>query len=142
MLCSWGWGLAVAAAKLALEADPGLVAPCAQVLAPPSAQVQVNGYARPHDSTREIYGLLGIPIDATSMRKVVHHIESAAASASPLLISTANVNFLTTSRRDSDFRTSLIDSDLCTADGMPIVWLSRLLGIPLKERIAGADLFD
>jgi len=104
--------------------------------------VQVNGYARPHDSTREIYGLLGIPIDATSMRKVVHHIESAAASASPLLISTANVNFLTTSRRDSDFRTSLIDSDLCTADGMPIVWLSRLLGIPLKERIAGADLFD
>ncbi len=26
------------------------------------------------------------------------------------------------------------------ADGMPIVWLSALLGCPLKERIAGADL--
>src|SRR4029079_3561030 len=132
----------VAAAKLALEAGPELAPLCAQVLVPSGAQVQVNGYARPHDSTPAMYAPLGIPIDATSMRKGVHHIESAAASASPLLISTANVNFLTTSRRDSDFRTSLIDSDLCTADGMPIVWLSRLLGIPLKERIAGADLFD
>ena len=25
---------------------------------------------------------------------------------------------------------------------MPIVWLSRLLGIPVKERVAGSDLFD
>ena len=25
---------------------------------------------------------------------------------------------------------------------MPIVWLGRLLGIPIKHRIAGADIFD
>ena len=25
---------------------------------------------------------------------------------------------------------------------MPIVWLGRLLGVPMKERVAGADLFD
>ena len=98
--------------------------------------------ARPDDFTREIYGLLGIPIDVTSMRSVVHDIEMAAASASPLLISTANVNFLTTCRSDSEFRDSLICSDVCTADGMPIVWLSRLMGIPMKGRVAGSDLFD
>jgi N-acetylglucosaminyldiphosphoundecaprenol N-acetyl-beta-D-mannosaminyltransferase len=33
-------------------------------------------------------------------------------------------------------------SDLCPADGMPIVWLARLLGIPLKGRVAGSDMFD
>jgi N-acetylglucosaminyldiphosphoundecaprenol N-acetyl-beta-D-mannosaminyltransferase len=134
--------LTLAAAKLAFEADQQLVPSCGQVLAPSGEHVQVNGCARPNESTREIYGVLGMPIDATNMRTVVRHIASAAASASPLFISTLNVNFLTYSRRDSEFRASLIDSDLCTADGMPIVWLSRLLGIPLKERIAGADLFD
>jgi N-acetylglucosaminyldiphosphoundecaprenol N-acetyl-beta-D-mannosaminyltransferase len=33
-------------------------------------------------------------------------------------------------------------SDLCVPDGMPIVWLSRLLAIPIKERVSGSDLFD
>ena len=95
-----------------------------------------------NDFARETYGLLGVPIDVTSKRAVIHHIEMAAADAKPLLISTTNVNYLATSRRDSEFRDSLIASDICTADGMPIVWLGRLLGVPMKERVAGADLFD
>src|SRR5262249_7712047 len=36
----------------------------------------------------------------------------------------------------------LLDSDLCPADGMPIVWLARLLGVPVKARVAGSDIFD
>ncbi len=32
-------------------------------------------------------------------------------------------------------------SDLSPADGMPIVWLGRLLGVPIKERVAGSDIF-
>jgi exopolysaccharide biosynthesis WecB/TagA/CpsF family protein len=31
-------------------------------------------------------------------------------------------------------------ADLVTADGMPIVWTSKLLGVPLKDRVTGADL--
>ena len=31
---------------------------------------------------------------------------------------------------------------LINADGMPVVWASRLLGKPLKERVAGVDLFE
>ena len=32
--------------------------------------------------------------------------------------------------------------DLSTADGMPIVWIARLLGIPVKSRVAGSGMFD
>jgi N-acetylglucosaminyldiphosphoundecaprenol N-acetyl-beta-D-mannosaminyltransferase len=49
---------------------------------------------------------------------------------------------LVTSQTDAEFRASLLLSDLCTADGMPLVWLSRLLGIPIRERVAGADVFE
>ena len=69
----------------------------------PVAQALPDVTARePSDnSQRDIYGLLGIPIDVTTMKKVVDRIETAAASAKPLLISTANVNFLTTSSKRS-----------------------------------------
>jgi N-acetylglucosaminyldiphosphoundecaprenol N-acetyl-beta-D-mannosaminyltransferase len=34
----------------------------------------------------------------------------------------------------------LRDSDLVTADGFPIVWLSRIMGRPLQQRVCGSDL--
>jgi N-acetylglucosaminyldiphosphoundecaprenol N-acetyl-beta-D-mannosaminyltransferase len=36
----------------------------------------------------------------------------------------------------------LLLSDLCPVDGIAIIWLARLLGIPIRERAAGSDLFD
>ena len=34
------------------------------------------------------------------------------------------------------------DCALISVDGMPVVWAARLLGKPLKERVAGIDLFE
>jgi N-acetylglucosaminyldiphosphoundecaprenol N-acetyl-beta-D-mannosaminyltransferase len=91
------------------------------------------------DLSREVYGVLGLPIDALDLPAVLQSIGSAT---SPLLISTPNVNFLIASRSNPEFRQSLLMSDRCLADGMPVVWLARLLGLPIKQRISGSDLFD
>ena len=91
---------------------------------------------------REVYGLLGIPIDVVDMATVLRGIEKAISDADRFLISTANLNFLIMSQSDAEFRESLLLSDLCTADGMPIVWLCRLMRIPLTQRVTGADIFD
>jgi N-acetylglucosaminyldiphosphoundecaprenol N-acetyl-beta-D-mannosaminyltransferase len=68
-------------------------------------------------------------------------MDAAAGKASPFLISTPNVNFLVRSQRNSEFRESMLLSDLCLADGMPLIWIAKLLRIPIYERIAGSDLF-
>jgi N-acetylglucosaminyldiphosphoundecaprenol N-acetyl-beta-D-mannosaminyltransferase len=94
------------------------------------------------DLMRSVYCVLGIPIDVDGMPYVLSEIEAAAASRIPLLISTPNLNWLTNMQSDPDFREALLQSDLCPADGMPIVWIARLLGVPIKERIAGSDIFD
>jgi N-acetylglucosaminyldiphosphoundecaprenol N-acetyl-beta-D-mannosaminyltransferase len=93
------------------------------------------------DLSRDTYGLLGIPVDAIDMATVARRIENATNCRSPYLISTANLNFLVTSRSDHIFKESLLASDLCTPDGMPILWLARLLSIPIKRRLAGSDIF-
>lgn len=94
------------------------------------------------DLSREIHGLLGIPIDVVDVQGALARVTIAATRDIPFLLSTANLNFLATSLLDSDFRESLLQSDLCTADGMPIVWLARILGVSLRERVAGSDLFE
>jgi N-acetylglucosaminyldiphosphoundecaprenol N-acetyl-beta-D-mannosaminyltransferase len=75
------------------------------------------------------------------MPAVLRCIAIAAAKEEPFLISTPNLNFLVCSQTDFEFRESLLRSDLCPADGMPIVWIARLMGIPIKRRIAGSDIF-
>jgi N-acetylglucosaminyldiphosphoundecaprenol N-acetyl-beta-D-mannosaminyltransferase len=102
---------------------------------------ELDAAGLPDDLMRNVYGLMGLPIDAVDMDTVLMRIRAAAARGTPFLLSTPNLDFLATTRLDAEFRESLLLSDLCPPDGMPIVWISRLLGIPIKERIAGSDIF-
>ena len=95
-----------------------------------------------NDLARNVYCVLGLPIDALDMPMILRRIDAAAASRSPFLISTPNLNFLVNSRSDSEFRESVLDSDLCPADGMPVVWIARLIGVPIRQRVSGSDIFE
>lgn len=87
--------------------------------------------------------LLGVDFDALTLADTVQRIRHAAASRQRLFVSTVNVNFVVLAARDAAFRRSLEASDLCVADGAPLVWLSRFLArSALPERVAGADVFQ
>jgi N-acetylglucosaminyldiphosphoundecaprenol N-acetyl-beta-D-mannosaminyltransferase len=92
------------------------------------------------DFSREVYCFLGFPIDIIEMPSVIRRIELAAVSGSPLLLSTPNLNFLANSQCDPEFQESLLLSDLCIVDGMSVVWSARLMGIPIRRRVAGSDV--
>ena len=98
-------------------------------------------YINDDDLNREVYCVLGMPLDATDMLPVLRNIKAAAVERRRLIISTPNVNFLVRSASDSGFRESLLFSDLCLPDGVPIVWIGRLLGLPIKK-VSGSDMFD
>jgi N-acetylglucosaminyldiphosphoundecaprenol N-acetyl-beta-D-mannosaminyltransferase len=98
--------------------------------------------AHQNELSRPVFGILGIPIDATGLLHSLRALEMAAESREPFLLSTPNVNFLIKSQVEKQFRESLLLSDLCLVDGMPIVWIARLLGVPIQHRVSGADLFD
>ena len=53
-----------------------------------------------------------------------------------------NADKVVKAHRDPELRRIINECALINADGMPVVWASRLLGKPLKERVAGVDLFD
>jgi N-acetylglucosaminyldiphosphoundecaprenol N-acetyl-beta-D-mannosaminyltransferase len=94
------------------------------------------------DLSRKVYCVLGIPIDAIEMPALLRAVESAAAEKAAFLISTPNLNYLIKSRRDPEFRETVLLSELCPTDGMPIIWIARLLGLPIKNRVAGSDMLE
>jgi len=94
------------------------------------------------DFNRNVYALLGLVFDAVSEEQAVERLEAARAGGARCFLSTPNLNFLVASQHDQKFRDSVSRSDLSVADGMPLVWMSRLLGLPLTERVSGSGLFE
>lgn len=94
--------------------------------------------------------LLGFPIDNITMDEALDNIiamtDQYRKDQKCRLVATANVDFIVNSHDKSKSETSktlrsiLRNADMVTADGMPLVWLSRMLGQPLPGRVTGADM--
>ncbi|MGA2848338.1 MAG: WecB/TagA/CpsF family glycosyltransferase [Terracidiphilus sp.] len=84
--------------------------------------------------------ILGVAIDNLTMEEVLNVVESKISEGGFHQIATANVDFLINSIHDEELRETLGRCDVVLADGMPLVWASRLLGTSLKQRVTGADL--
>jgi N-acetylglucosaminyldiphosphoundecaprenol N-acetyl-beta-D-mannosaminyltransferase len=82
----------------------------------------------------------GVPIDPVDLDQAVDRSMEAVAGGAFAQICTVNLDFLVNARRDLATRVLLQRSELNLADGAPVVWLSKLLGSPLPERVAGSDL--
>jgi N-acetylglucosaminyldiphosphoundecaprenol N-acetyl-beta-D-mannosaminyltransferase len=93
---------------------------------------------------RKLFVILGIPIDDLNMKDTLHRLEDfiliGRAFEKNHHVVTVNTDFIVKSRQDPELYSLLQTTDLATADGMPLVWSARLLGVPLQERVAGADL--
>lgn len=94
------------------------------------------------EPARALFCLLGITLDAMTLDEAVHHVREAVAARRRLFVSTPNLNFLIASQRNPQMRDSVTASDLSLADGMPLIWLARLLGLPIRQRVSGSDLFE
>src|ERR1051325_5857311 len=84
--------------------------------------------------------ILGVPFDNVTTTETIQAIERMVASREPHYLVTANVDFLVQAQEDVELRRILFDAHLVLCDGTPLVCASRLLGNPLLERVAGADL--
>lgn len=91
---------------------------------------------------RQVFCLLGLPFDAIDLAGAVRVVQSSARARTPCFFSTPNTNFVVTAQRDDAFRASVYRSDLSLIDGMPLLWMARLLGLPFRERVAGSALFE
>ena len=91
---------------------------------------------------RDEWCILGLPFDSINMDCVIDKIHSSVLDKTSFFISTPNLNFVIACQSNDEFRDSVINSDLSVVDGKPLVWIARLLSIPIPERVAGSDLIE
>lgn len=85
--------------------------------------------------------LLGLEFERAGMSTIVARCLAWCHEAPAThIVATANASHLCLMRRDPALRAACQAADLAVADGMSVVWALRLLGRPVRERIAGIDL--
>lgn len=89
-----------------------------------------------------VYWLLGLPFDCIGLDEALRLVDRARNRGRRLVFATPNVNFIAQTTRDPEFRAHVVSTDLSLVDGMPLVWVGRMLGIPFRERVAGSTLVE
>jgi N-acetylglucosaminyldiphosphoundecaprenol N-acetyl-beta-D-mannosaminyltransferase len=90
--------------------------------------------------------ILGVPVDAVNLDDTLLIIGGWLDTRKPSCglrhVVTVNPEFVIAARRDERFASVLRESALATADGVGITLASRLLGVPVGERVTGVELVE
>ncbi|MRW90454.1 WecB/TagA/CpsF family glycosyltransferase [Duganella sp. FT80W] len=81
-----------------------------------------------------------MPLARVDERACIERVMQALAARRGGWIVTANLDILRRYVFDAAFRALVRPASMFVADGMPLVWASALQGVPLPQRVTGADL--
>ncbi len=84
--------------------------------------------------------VVGFPISTLPFEAQVSTIVEWTKAEASRVVCVSNVHMLMEGIWHSDFAQVLRGADLLTPDGMPLVWMARLLGKQTQERVAGMEL--
>lgn len=88
------------------------------------------------------YPILNTYVNVISMKQTIDIVEGIIKKGVPtqhVVINASKVNLM---EKDRELRKIVNSCPLINADGASIVWAAKKLGIPLKERVTGIDLFQ
>ena len=86
--------------------------------------------------------ILNCPINALTMKETLNFIDSAIRNNSHIHHVVVNAAKLVKMQKDKELYESVISADIINADGMAVIWASKILGKLLPERVTGIDLMQ
>jgi len=86
--------------------------------------------------------ILGVRVDSTSTSSVLKKICRRMTKGKKTVIFTPNPEFLVSAGQNLGFKKLLNSADICLPDGIGLVWAAKILGKPLKTRVAGVDVAE
>jgi N-acetylglucosaminyldiphosphoundecaprenol N-acetyl-beta-D-mannosaminyltransferase len=98
--------------------------------------------SEPKETGEERVDMLGVPIARIDMNGALARVEQFVEERRPHMIVTSDTPILVRAHDDQRFQEVVRSADIVTADGRGVVWMARVLGLPIKERVSGADLVE
>ncbi|MFN0074165.1 MAG: WecB/TagA/CpsF family glycosyltransferase [Chloroflexota bacterium] len=84
--------------------------------------------------------LADVLVDQVDLAGAVEMLQRFLVEPGTHQVVTVNLDFLSIAHRDARFRDIINGADLAVADGMPLVWVSRLKDQALPQRLTGVEL--
>ncbi|MFT5424583.1 MAG: N-acetylglucosaminyldiphosphoundecaprenol N-acetyl-beta-D-mannosaminyltransferase [Phycisphaerales bacterium] len=91
-------------------------------------------------SSRRRVCVRGIEFDHITSAETIAEVFDRMEGGAGGQVVTANLDHMVRASREPRYLRHLQSAELNVADGMPIVWASRLRGRPLPERVTGSDM--
>ncbi|HLS11286.1 MAG TPA: WecB/TagA/CpsF family glycosyltransferase [Flavobacteriaceae bacterium] len=85
---------------------------------------------------------LNTKVHNLTMQETVEHINSAILEHKQIHYADLNAGKIVDIQDDLYLRENINTADIINADGQAVVWASKFLRKPIKERVAGVDLMD
>ncbi len=89
---------------------------------------------------RDTIEILGVKIDKITAAYALKKAEQMVRKPGVSVIFTPNPEIVMAAHKDPKFKEILNSADMCTPDGIGVVYAAKMLGTPVPERVAGFDL--
>jgi N-acetylglucosaminyldiphosphoundecaprenol N-acetyl-beta-D-mannosaminyltransferase len=98
------------------------------------------------DKSLKHHKILSVKVASTTHTEVLNVVKNSLKkrkhSAKPLFITTPNPEIVVKSQNDSELLVALNEADIALPDGVGIIYASKFLGLKLRERISGREMFE
>ena len=84
---------------------------------------------------------LNTRVDNLTMEEALVKTQKLIEENKTAYVVTPNVDHIVVMEKDEEFSKLYREADLILTDGMPLIWISKLYGTPIKEKISGSDFF-
>lgn len=86
--------------------------------------------------------MFNVSFDNITFNEFAFLIDEIISKKTPKYVVTCNVDHIMQLKNNKEFKQVYDEADVVTADGVPVIWASKLLKKPLKEKISGSDIFS
>jgi N-acetylglucosaminyldiphosphoundecaprenol N-acetyl-beta-D-mannosaminyltransferase len=110
----------------------------------PAKSLHNDRATQPADNHHPIpwINILGVHVHVVTMSEALKAVAEMATSNTSHQVATVNPEFIMTAQHHHEFRKVLNSTSLSFADGIGVVWASRILGHPIGERVPGVEVVD
>lgn len=85
---------------------------------------------------------LGVSVDAVDGQKAMAILRELMETEGCSLIVTPNSEIIVNASKDPELKCIIEEADLVIPDGIGLVYASKIMGVPLSERVTGIDFLE
>lgn len=99
-------------------------------------------WSEPSGAAEDSVEMLGVPLARIDMEEALARVDQFVEERSPHMVVTSDTPSIVRAQDDAEYQEIVRDADMVTADGRGVVWMARVLGLPVSERVSGVDLME